>query len=120
VLGCSVRQRQVRDVTSENFQAEVLGAATPVVVEYWAHGCLPCMQLSRHLERTAVHFEGRVAFRKFNLGWSAANVQRYHVKSVPTLVFYRQGREIARQVGLPDDDVDETLVAFVEQSLATP
>jgi thioredoxin 1 len=103
-----------------DFDREVLASTTPTVVEFWAHGCLPCVALARPLERVAREYEGRVAFRKLNAGWTAETRRRYHFEAVPTLIFYRDGREVARQVGRPDGDDYDGLVLFVEAGLAAP
>jgi thioredoxin 1 len=119
VAGCS-RKGHVREVAPDAFEAEVLRSTTPTVVEFWAHGCVPCMRLSRPLERVAGDYAGRVSFRKLNAGWTAESRRLYRFHGVPTLIFYRDGREVARQVGEPDGDVHKGLVAFVEAGLAAP
>ena len=116
---CS-RQGHVREVTRDHFESEVLGSVTPTVVEFWAHGCLPCMTLARPLEKVARAYEGRVSFRKLNAGWTAETRIAYKFHSVPTLIMYRDGREVARQIGQPTGEVDEGLVRFVEAGLAAP
>ena len=116
---CS-RQGHVREVTRDHFESEVLGSATPVVVEFWAHGCLPCMTLVRPLEKVARKYEGRVSFRKLNAGWTAETRRAYKFHGVPTLIMYRNGLEVARQIGHPAGDVDEGLVRFVEAGLSAP
>jgi thioredoxin 1 len=117
--GCSGKGH-VLEVAGDTFESEVLQSATPVVVEFWAHGCLPCMTLARPLERVAREYEGRVAFRKLNAGWTAKTRYLYKFDAVPTLIFYLDGREVARLVGRPDGDVHDGLVSFVEAGLAAP
>ena len=119
MAGCS-RKGHVREVTPDAFEAEVLHSSTPTVVEFWAHGCIPCMTLARPLERVAREYDGRVSFRKLNAGWTAKTRYRYRFRAVPTLIFYRNGHEVARQVGAPDGDVHQGLVTFVEAGLASP
>ena len=119
VTGCS-RNAHVREVTRENFEREVLASATPTVVEFWAHGCLPCMALARPLEKVARQYEGRVSFRKLNAGWTAETRVAYKFHAVPTLIMYREGHEVARQIGRPSGDVHAGLVQFVEAGLSAP
>lgn len=119
LTGCS-RQDHVREVTRERFESEVLASATPTVVEFWAHGCLPCVALARPLEKVARQYEGRVSFRKLNAGWTAETRIAYKFHAVPTLIMYRGGREVARQIGRPPGDVHEGLVRFVEAGLSAP
>jgi thioredoxin 1 len=117
MTGCS-RTHHVREVTPDQFDGEVLHSSIPTVVEFWAHGCIPCMALSRPLERVAREYDGRVSFRKLNAGWDAKTRYLYRFNAVPTLILYRDGREVARQVGAPGGDVHDGLVRFVEAGLA--
>lgn len=119
MAGC-LRKSSVRDVAPEAFEAEVLQSKTPTVVEFWAHGCIPCMRLARPLDRVARKYDGRVSFRKLNAGWNAESRRLYKFHGVPTLIFYRDGHEVARQVGAPEGDAYKGLVAFVDAGLATP
>ena len=58
----------VRELDEKDFGREVLGSSMPTVVEYWAHGCMPCVALARPLDRVASEYQGRVAFWKLNAG----------------------------------------------------
>lgn len=115
-LGCA-RTDHVIPVAEEDFERDVLQSSTPTVVYFWAHGCLPCVKIARPLDKVAAEYQGRVAFRKLNAGWTARTRQLYNFHAVPTLIFYRNGQEVARQVGAPEDDVYEGLVRFVEDAL---
>jgi thioredoxin 1 len=115
--GCA-DESVVRPLEHDDFEREVLRSSTPTVVEFWARGCMPCVALARPLNRVARAYEGRVAFRKLNVGWTAETRYRYHFDAVPTLILYRDGREAARLVGKPEGDVYLGLVAFVESGLA--
>ena len=108
----------VLPVAEGEFEREVLQSSMPTVVEFWAHGCMPCIKLARPLEKVAVEYDGRVAFRKLNAGWTARTRRLYDFDAVPTLIFYRNGREVARQVGIPEDDAYQGLVRFVEEGLS--
>jgi thioredoxin 1 len=117
LVGCS-RSEHVVPVAEEDFQRDVLQSSTPTIVYFWAHGCLPCVKLARPLEKVAAEYDGRVSFRKLNAGWTARTRRLYNFHAVPTLIFYRNGLEVVRQVGAPDDGVYEGLVRFVEEALA--
>ena len=115
-LACT-RSEHVLPVAEEDFEHDVLQSSTPTVVYFWAHGCLPCVKIARPLDKVAAEYQGRVAFRKLNAGWTARTRQLYNFHAVPTLIFYRNGQEVARQVGAPEDDVYAGLVRFVEDAL---
>jgi thioredoxin 1 len=107
-------------VVDSTFARDVLGAARPVVVYYWAHGCWPCVRLAPHVKRLAERNAATTDFWKLNMAWSAERTQRYRVRGIPTLVFYRDGREVARQIGMPEDSTDVVLQRFVDDALRAP
>jgi thioredoxin 1 len=124
LLGCARsagdaagKRPPVRNVADSSFAREVLQSQKPVVVDFWARGCLPCWQLAPHFGRLASEYAGRVDFCKVKLGWNAESRRRYGIDAVPTLVFYARGRECARLVGLPEDSTATQLRSFVETGL---
>ena len=80
-----------REVTDATFDAEVLGSAVPVVVDYWAVWCGPCRVLNPVLDELAVTYEGRVAFVAVNADENPGLVERFGIVSLPTLQFYAAG-----------------------------
>lgn len=80
-----------REVTDATFDAEVLGSAVPVVVDYWAEWCGPCRVLNPVLDELAVTYEGRVAFVAVNADENPGLVERFGIVSLPTLQFYAAG-----------------------------
>ncbi len=109
----------LRVTTDSTFARDVLDPGEPAVVEFWAHMCMPCYRLEPHLKKLSARYAGRVTFWKLNVGWNAKPRYVYDFHAVPTMIFYRGGREVARQVGMPSPGTDEALVRFVEQGLQT-
>jgi thioredoxin 1 len=108
----------VAATSDSTFTRDVLAAPTPSAVYFWAHGCLPCVTFGPQVKQVAGDYRGRIVFWKLNMGWSATRTRRYRVAAVPTLVVYRDGREVARQVGVPDGPVRPALRAFLDSALA--
>ena len=83
-------------VTDESFEADVLGSATPVLVDFWAEWCGPCKMIAPSLEEIAGELEGRVTIVKANLDDAGEAATRYSVRTIPQLVLFKDGQEAAR------------------------
>jgi thioredoxin 1 len=81
----------VRDVTDATFDAEVLQAGRPVVVDFWAPWCGPCYAIAPILEQLAGEHAGRIAFVKLNIDENFETASRYGVLSIPTTVLFEGG-----------------------------
>jgi thioredoxin 1 len=87
---------QVEDST---FQQEVLENPIPVVVDFWAEWCPPCKMMAPLLDELAHEYEGQIRFVKLNTDEKDESAARYGIQSIPTLVMFREGREVVRQIG---------------------
>ena len=85
-------------VTDESFEADVLGSATPVLVDFWAEWCGPCKMIAPSLEEIAGELEGRVTIVKANLDDAGEAATRYSVRTIPQLVLFKDGQESARWI----------------------
>jgi thioredoxin len=87
------------DVTDETFDAEVLAAAGPVVVDFWAPWCGPCRAIRPILEQLEAQAAGRVAFAKLNVDENSDVASRYSVLSLPTVMVFEGGEPRESLVG---------------------
>jgi thioredoxin 1 len=85
--------------TTTNFETEVLASEVPVLVEYWAEWCGPCRMMAPLLDEAARLYDGRIRVAKVNVDEEAALAQRYNVRSIPTMMIFRNGHPQATQVG---------------------
>ena len=86
-------------VFSDTFQAEVLGAEEPVLVDFWATWCAPCRALAPLIDRIAQQYEGRAKVVKLDVDKAPDVATEYSVQSIPTVVLFQGGKEKQRWIG---------------------
>jgi thioredoxin 1 len=87
------------ELTNANFKPEVLQAAGPVVVDFYAPWCGPCKMLAPLLEQLAGELDGRVKFARANVDDMPDVAAYYSITGVPTLMLFRGGRNVEQMVG---------------------
>lgn len=87
-------------VTDATFAAEVEQSPLPVVLDLWAAWCGPCRTLAPIIEELASEMAGRLRFAKLNVDENPTTASRFNVRSIPTLLVLRGGREVDRIVGV--------------------
>ena len=86
-------------VTDASFEAEVLKAEGPVLVDFWAEWCGPCKQIAPALEQIADDLKGVVTVAKMDIEESPTTPSRYGVRGIPTMMLFRDGRMASMKVG---------------------
>lgn len=101
-------------VTDDTFEQDVLKAAEPVLVDYWANWCAPCKMLAPVLEEIAEEYAGRVKVAKLDVDQNQKVTERFNVRGIPTLILFKNGEAEAIKVGA----VSKTqLMAFLDSNL---
>jgi thioredoxin 1 len=87
------------DVSTRNFESEVLRARDPVLADFWAEWCGPCRFMHPILEELAEDLDGRLRVVRINVDENPELASRYDVYAIPTFIIFRDGVEVDRLVG---------------------
>ena len=89
----------VHYISDDSFEQEVLQAGVPVLVDYWADWCGPCKMISPVLDELADAYDGKLKIAKLNVDDNRATAVKYHVRSIPMLLLFKDGQIQATQIG---------------------
>ena len=89
----------VKEVSDSSFETDVLGSSKPVLVDFWAQWCTPCRMLAPTVEAVAQQYSETANVVKLNVDDNPSTAQRYGIKGIPTLILFREGKEVERVVG---------------------
>lgn len=91
--------------TDSDFTSEVLQSSTPVLVDFFATWCGPCTMMAPSIDELAQEYEGRVKIGKLDVDENPQSASQYGVQSIPTLIIFKNGKEVDRMVGVKSKDV---------------
>jgi len=86
-------------ITSENFEEEVINSKIPVLVDFWAVWCGPCQMQGPVVDEAAEKFAGKLKVGKINVDEQGDLSQKYGVMSIPTLILFKNGEAVKKEVG---------------------
>lgn len=101
-------------VTDASFEADVLNADTPVLVDFWAEWCGPCKMIAPVLAEIATEYEGKIKVCKMDVDANTETAPKFGIRGIPTLIIFKGGNAEATKVGA----LSKTqLVEFIESAL---
>lgn len=98
------------EVTDESFEADVLDAETPTLVDFWAEWCGPCKMIAPIVEELATEYEGQIKVAKLDADVNPGTMQAFGIMGIPTLILFKDGEAVERITGyMPKDRLLERL-----------
>ena len=89
----------LKHVTDATFEADVLNATTPVLVDFWAEWCGPCKMIAPVLDELAKDYDGKLSIVKVNVDENTASPAKFGIRGIPTLMVFKGGELAQTQVG---------------------
>jgi len=87
------------DVSEKTFDQDVLKAKTPMLVDFWAPWCPPCLAVAPILEELAEEYEGKIGIARLNVDEAPTLSARYGVSAIPTMLLFKEGEPVGQLIG---------------------
>ena len=98
------------EFTEANFEEEVIASAHPVMVDFWSEGCAPCRQIAPVIDELSTEYDGSAKVGKVDVGNNMQLAMKYGVTSVPTILVFKSGEVVEKQVGAVPKSQLQTMI----------
>ena len=107
-------EQGILELTEENFDEHVAKTREPILVDFWASWCAPCKLVAPTLEQLAEELEGQAQIGKVNVEENGDLATRFAIRSIPTLILFKEGQAVERIVGfMPKEKLLSKLTPFL-------
>lgn len=104
-----------KDITDSNFQQEVINSGKPALIDFWAEWCGPCRMISPIIEELAKEYGDKVVIGKVNVDYNNEITTQFGIRSIPTLLFFKNGEVVDKIVGAaPRSLIEEKLKSLLQ------
>ena len=110
----SDKSEKIAHISDTSFEQDVVKAGRPVLIDFWAEWCGPCKAIAPMLNDLAEEYRDKLTIVKLNVDENPKTSQRFNVRSIPTLILFKNGQVEGQKVGAPRKS---DLVAFLESKL---
>jgi thioredoxin 1 len=102
-------------VDDASFEAKVLQSKMPVLVDFWAPWCRPCLMAAPVLEELAKEYASKITFAKIDVDQNAQTAARYSIMAIPNLIIFKEGKPVSQIVGFkPKEELKKDLDAVLK------
>jgi thioredoxin 1 len=102
-------------VDDASFEAKVLQSKMPVLVDFWAPWCRPCLMAAPVLEELAKEYANKITFAKIDVDQNAQTAARYSIMAIPNLIIFKEGKPVSQIVGFkPKEELKKDLDAVLK------
>ena len=110
----SEKSEKIAHISDTSFEQDVVKAGRPVLIDFWAEWCGPCKAIAPMLNDIAEEYRDKLTIVKLNVDENPKTSQRFNVRSIPTLILFKNGQVEGQKVGAPRKS---DLVAFLDSKL---
>jgi thioredoxin 1 len=104
----------VMTISDENFGKEVLESDKPVLVDFWATWCAPCRAIAPTIDELATQYKGKVKVTKMDVDINQDTVQKYGIRSIPTLLVFKGGQVVETIIGANKSRLQAAISKFAQ------